>query len=180
MDQSHITAHVRIDARIFRRFALYDSFILNNHWRAPVLFAAIFTGFSMICFIHPDRAEAAKLGIVLFVLAFFLPLTYIAHFLLQIHDRNKQLGLKKPRPAYTLNMSKANLRIINDMKPEPEVSLSWESLHGVWRHKDAFYIYAHPSRAFIVPDGQYAPSPAQMFDFLSERLPEGRLHGKRP
>ena len=66
------------------------------------------------------------------------------------------------------------------MQAEPEVILLYASLHGVWRVSGAFYLYAAPARAFILPDGQYPLSPAELYDVLLERLPQGMLHGRRP
>ncbi|MBQ7785949.1 MAG: hypothetical protein IJ381_07375 [Clostridia bacterium] len=175
-----VTVHVRMNARIFRRFAMYDTFCLKRRFIAPALFAAILVAFAAAAFVLTSNSQASMIGNLLLIIGLGLPLAYVLHFLLQIHDQCKRLGLKHLRPAYTLNMHEKELRIINDINPEPEVTLSWHSLHGVWRSEFAFYIYANPSRAFIVPDGQYAPTPAQMYDFLYQRLPAGKMHGKRP
>ena len=175
-----ITVHVRINARIFRRFALFDTFLLHRRWKSPALFALILLSFSAIAFLAPGGEQAQMIGNLLLVIGLGLPLAYVLHFLMQVRDQCRRLGLKQLRPAYTLNMGEKNLRIINDMNPEPEVSLPWESLHGVWRGEYAFYIYVHPSRAFIVPDGQYDLAPSALYDFFAARLPQGTLHGRRP
>lgn len=175
-----ITVHVRINARIFRRFALFDTFRLHRRWKSPALFALILLSFSLIAFLAGSGGQAQLIGTLLLVIGLGLPLAYVLHFLLQVRDQCRRLGLRQLRPAYTLNMSEDRLRIINDMKQEPEAAAAWASIHGVWRAKNAFYIYVHPSRAFIVPDGQYALSPAQLYDFFKACLPEDRLHGKKP
>jgi len=175
-----VTVHVRMNARIFRRFAMYDTFCLKRRFIAPALFAVIFIAFAAAAFVVTGNSQASLIGNLLLIIGLGLPLAYVLHFLLQIHDQCKRLGLKILRPAYTLNMHEEELRIINDINPEPEVVLPWNSLYGVWRSEFAFYIYANPSRAFILPDGQYALSPGQMYDFLYQRLPSGNMHGKRP
>ena len=175
-----ITVHVRINARIFRRFALFDTFRLHRRWKSPALFALILLTFSLVAFIAGSGTHAEMIGNLLLIIGPGLPLAYVLHFLLQVRDQCRRLGLRQLRPAYTLNMDEKNLRIINDMNPEPEVSLPWESLHAVWRDEFAFYIYVHPSRAFIVPDGQYDLTPSALYDFFAARLPQDTLHGKRP
>ena len=180
MSVSPITVHVRINARIFRRFAMYDTFRVQRRWRAPALFAAILAFFAAVCHTLTGRAQSAMIGNVLLIVGLGLPLAYVLHFLVQVHDQCSRLGLRQLRPAYTLNMEESRLRILNDMLKEPEVSLPWDTLHGVWRSEFAFYIYATPSRTFIVPDGQYAPKPAELYDFFKAHLPQGNLHGKRP
>ena len=175
-----VTVHVRINERILRRFAIFDTFRLKRRYKAPLLFALILCAFAAIAFLMTDKAQSAMIGNLLIVIGLGLPLAYVLHFLMQVHDQSRRLGLRQLRPAYTLNMSETGLRIINDMNPEPEVTLAWDALYGVWRGEFAYYLYSGPSRAFIVPDGQYDLTPAAMYDFLSAHLPQGKMHGHRP
>lgn len=179
MNTDTFTAHVRINAAIFRRFAMFDTFRLKRRWVSPAVFSVILLVFSFAAMIS-GKEQAQMIGTVLQFIGLGLPLCYVLHFLLQVHDQCKRLGLKKLRPAYTLNFTEKELRVINDMASEPEVRLPYASLHGVWRVSGAFYIYAAPARAFILPDGQYSLSPAQMWSFFKERLNPGTLHGRKP
>lgn len=176
-----ITAHVKINARIFRRFALFNTFRLQKKWKAPALFAAIFLIFAQVCFMLESRAgQAAMIGTVLLLIGIGLPLAYVLSFVLQVRDQAKALGLKALRPVYTLNMGPSELRVLNDMKPEPEARFTWASLHGVYRAEGAYYLYVTPAKAFILPDGQCSLSPAALHDFFAGILPKDKLHGKRP
>lgn len=177
MNRDSITAHVRMDARIFRRFALFDTFFLHRRFVSPCVFAAIFLCFSLIAFLS-GKEQSDLIGSVLLVVGLGMPLAYFAAFLLQVHDQCTRLGLKKPRPVYTLNMAEDELRVINDMKTEPEARFPWAAIHGVWRVRGAYYLYAAPSRAFILPDGQCSLSPAVLRDFLTERVGAEKMHGK--
>jgi len=174
-----LTAHVRINSPLLRRFALFDTFRLKRRWVSPAVFSVILIVFSFVCMIS-GKEQAHLIGTLLQFIGLGLPLCYVLHFLLQVHDQCKRLGLKKLRPAYTLNFCPQELRIINDMAAEPEVKLPYTSLYGVWRVSGAYYIYASPSRAFILPDGQYALSPVQMWNLLKEKLDSGKLHGRKP
>lgn len=174
-----LTAHVRIDSRIFRRFALFDTFIRQRKWKAPALFLAILLVFSEISFIS-GKEQSGMIGTLLLAIGVLLPLAYLLSFLLQVQDQCKRLGLKNPRPVYTLNLTETELRVINDMRAEDELRLAYDTLYSVYHRKDACYIYISSSRAFILPHTQNSLSPSQMWDFLHERLPEGILHGKRP
>ncbi|MBR5301201.1 MAG: hypothetical protein IKU38_00010 [Clostridia bacterium] len=174
-----LTSHVKINSPIFRRFAMFDTFRLKRRWISPAVFCAILLVFSFACMIS-GKDQAQMIGTVLQFIGIGLPLCYVLHFLLQVHDQCRRLGLKTLRPAYTLNFTQDELRVINDMTSEPEVRLPYASLYGIWRVSDAFYIYAAPSRAFILPDGQYSISPAQMFDRLKDVLPANKLHGRHP
>ena len=58
MKVNALTVHVRMDARIFRRFALFDTFIRQRKWKAPVLFLAIFVAFSAVAFASGSASPA--------------------------------------------------------------------------------------------------------------------------
>ena len=173
-----LTAHVRLDAKIFRRFALFDTFIRQRRWKAPALFMAIFLAFSTVALLS-GKAQSVMIGMLLFGIGVFLPFAYLLSFLLQVHDQSKRLGLKTPRPVYTLNLNETELRVINDMKSEEELRVPFAQLDGAYRRADAYYLYVTPSRAFILPHAQNSLSPAQMWDFLAARLPDGKLHGEK-
>ena len=179
MQTGTVTVHVRINAGIFRRFALFDAFRLKRRWVSPAVFCAVFLALSFLC-MASGRAQAGLIGTLLQVIGLGLPVCYVLSFLLQVHDQCRRLGLKPLRPAYTLHLGETQLRVINDMQREPEVVLPYAGLLGVWRASGAYYLYAAPARAFILPDGQCALSPAELYDLFRERLPGGALHGRRP
>ena len=174
-----LTAHVKINSLIFRRFALFDTFRIKRRWVSPAIFCAILLAFSFVCMIS-GKEQSQMIGTLLQIIGLGLPACYVLSFLFQVSDQCKRLGLKTLRPAYTLNFCQSELRVINDMAAEPEVKLPYDTLHGVWRGNCAYYVYASPSRAFILPDGQYPLTPAQMWDRLKAALPKGALHGRRP
>ena len=174
-----LTVHVKINSVIFRRFALFDTFRIKRRWVSPAVFCAILLAFSFAGMVS-GKEQGQFIGTFLQIIGLGLPACYVLSFMFQVSDQCKRLGLKKLRPAYTLNFHANELRVINDMTAEPEVKLPYATLHGVWRGNCAFYIYASPSRAFILPDGQYPLSPAQMWDHFKEILPKDALHGRKP
>lgn len=173
------TAHVRINAAIFRRFALFDAFRRKRRFVLPAIFCVVFLALSFLC-MASGREQADLIGTLLQIIGLGLPVCYVLSFLLQVRDQCKRLGLKALRPAYTLHLDGANLRVINDMQQEPEVVLPYASLFGVWRVSGAYYLYATPARAFILPDGQCDLSPDALYDLFKAHLPDGTLHGRRP
>jgi len=179
MRAEFITAHVKINSAIFRRFALFDTFRLKRRWISPAVFSLILLAFSFIC-MGSGKAQAELIGVLLQIIGLGLPVCYVLSFVVQVHDQCKRLSLKTLRPAYTLNFTESELRVINDMNREPEVKIPYASLYGVFRVNGAFYIYAAPSRAFILPDGQYPVSAAKLWAFLKDRLPHNMLHGRKP
>ena len=179
MSRDTVTIHVKMDAKTFRRFSLFDVFVLRRRWMSPAVFSAIFIAFSVVCFCMKQKEQASLLGGVLLAVALVLPACYFLNYFLQMNDQVKRLGLKKPRPVYTLIMGKKDIHITNDMKAEAEVVLPWKSVLGVWRGRGATYLYANAKRAFILPDGQSDCSDDELWAFLSRHLPKEKLHAKK-
>lgn len=179
MNQDSITVHVKMDARTFRRFSCFDTFLLTRRWIGPLLFAVIFVAFSIIAFLS-GKEDSGLIGWLLLLIGVGMPGTWVLNFHLQLNAQIRRLQLKTPRPVYSLELGDKKITVTNDMKKEAKVTLPWKSLMGVWRVKDAFYLYAAQNRAFILPDGQANATPAELYDFAKARLPEGALHGKRP
>ncbi len=180
MQRDSVTIPVSMDAKQFRRFGLFDTFILRRRWLSPAVFSAIFIAFSVLCFSLTDKEQSALLGSVLLAVGIGLPACYFLNFFLQLNSQVKRLSLQKPKLVYTLNLSKTDVHIINNMKEEAEVVLPWENVMGIWRGQQATYLYATASRAFILPDGQGDLSPSELWSFLEECLPKEKLHGQHP
>ena len=180
MQSKTATVHVKMSKPVFRRFAFYDTFLLRRHWRLPALFSSLFFIFGVVCFILRYKPQAGLLGCVLMGISLILPGIYVLSFNMQVSGECRKLHLDSPRPAYTVTFSPEEITVVNDMKKEAHVKLPYKTLTGVWRDKNAFYLYATTKRAFILPDGQADVSPAELYDLFKERLPQGKLHGKHP
>lgn len=171
-----ITIHARIDGKAFKRFGLFDTFILKKRWRSPALFALILSSFALICFLLGGKNQASMLGTLLLTIGLLLPAGYLLSFYLQLCAQVKRLGLQSPRAVYTLVFTETGVRIMNDMRKEPELSLPYHEFHGAWRNAKAVYLYASPSKAFILPAGQASVSDAELWQFLCSCLPKGKVH----
>ena len=69
-----LTMTANIDGNTFIRFALFDTFRLKKRWKSPVTFAAIMTGFAVICFaVRKTHDQAPLLGTVLLAAGLVLP-----------------------------------------------------------------------------------------------------------
>ena len=68
MERETLIIPARINAGVFRRFALYDTFVRQGRWRSPALFAGILGAAAAVCLLMRQRREgAALLGGVLLV-----------------------------------------------------------------------------------------------------------------
>ena len=170
-----ITAHVKMDEKIFKRFSHWDTFHLRKRWRRPALFCAIMAAFAIVCFVL-RKEESVLIGSVLLIIALGLPLIWVGFYFSSVRLQAVQLKLEKPRPVYTIALGD-DIRIHNDLKPEPDVTVRWEQVFGIWRDKKATYLYVTAAKGFILPDGQYDTDLDALWYLFASHLPKERLHG---
>ena len=172
MKKNTITVPVRMDYKTLRSFSLFDTFLLKKHWIRPAIFGGIFLVFAIICFAATDKQQHWLLGSVMLLIAIGMPAVYVGMFLSQVKAQAKKLRL--PRRVYTLLFSEDGVIITNDMKQEERAQLAWEKIPAAFRRKNAIYLYAAPTRAFILPDGQADATPDQLWTMLEEHMRQGR------
>lgn len=178
MPASTITIRVKMDRKTLRSFALFDTFLLKKQWKKPIGFAAILLVFAVICFLS-GKNQSTLLGVVLLIVGLGLPVVYVSMFLSQVKEKAKKMRLDPPRKVYTLTLSPDGVNIHNDMKVENDVHLPWNKIPAAFRMRSAVYLYAAPTKAFILPDGQADASPAEVWDYLVKHLPEGRTNVRK-
>ena len=174
-----ITISCRIDAKTFRNFAFFDTFRLKKRYRAPLLFAAIMLAFAAGCLILlKDRPQAALIGGVLLGVGLLLPAVYFLMFALSVRAQAKQMKL--PREAYSLTLADApeGLEIVGEDGKE-RVKLPWNKVYGAYRVRGCIYLYVHPTKAFLLPDGQASAPPDELFAFLVRRIGANRTQDCR-
>lgn len=172
-----ITIVSRIDAKTFRRFAYFDAYRLKKRYRMPVTFLALMLFFSACCFVAARyKPQAVMIGVVLLVVGLLLPLSYFLSFALSVSGQTR--ALKPPFKAYTLTLTDEaeGLHITNGRE---QVRLPWNKVYGAYRLPGCIYLYAHPEKAFLLPDGHASVAPDELFAFLREHIGEKRTQDCR-
>lgn len=172
MAKHTITARVKMDYKTLRAFSLFDTFVLKKAWRRPTIFGGIFLVCAVICFCLTNRDQNVFMGVFLTIIGLGMPLVYVGMFLSGVKQQAKKLSL--PRRVYTLVFSRDGIRITNDLKAEESVQLEWARVHALYRRKGAIYLYAAPTRAFILPDGQADASADELWQMLTTRAQAAR------
>lgn len=174
-----ITAVSRIDEKTFRRFAYFDTFSLKKRYRKPLLFAAIMLAFALCCLVLlGGRPQARLIGGVLLAVGVLLPAAYFLSFALSVRAQVKAMKLSAAREAYRLTMTGEGVEIASADGKE-RVQREWKQVYGAYRVKGCIYLYAHPTRAFLLPDGQASAAPDDVFAFLAKRIGPNRTQDCR-
>lgn len=179
MNEHHTTAsqymiEVRMDAKTFREFAVFDVFIRLRRWIPLAVFAAILSFSALMCFILHSRAQSAVLlGVVLLVIGLGLPAIYVVQFFVSVKKQTKILKLDKTPHVYTLSLTSASLVVEINNKHD---YYALDELYGVYYGKNAVYVYVKNTKAFILPANCIGFQEKSLKEFLSSRLSAGKLH----
>lgn len=169
MEDSAITVCVKIDAKLFRDFAVFDAFRVKQRWKLPILFALIMLGFAVLCFSRYKTAEQAIfIGTVLLAVGFGLPVIYFVNFFKSIHTQIRKLGLATPQPVYTVTLTDAPDGIQVVAKNGDTAQYEWNKIHGIYHGKNCIYLYAQSSRAYLLPDRDVADKSEELCNLLKK------------
>lgn len=159
-----MTVRVKLDPKTFRRFAMYDTFVLKKRWKIPVFFALIMLAFAAACFFLTDKQGHIGIGWLLTVIGVGLPVIWFIMFRLSIETSVK--AQKLPRAAYTLIFSEEAVDIQSATKAEEHVRLPWDRITRLVRDRGCIYLYATEQKAFLLPAGQADVPDQELWDYL--------------
>jgi len=169
--EDSITVSVKIDAKLFRDFAIFDVFQMKRRWKSPILFALIMLGFAILCFSRYQTAEQAIfIGSVLLAVGFGLPIVYFVNFFRSINAQIKKLGLSTPQPFYTVTLTEAPDGIQVVTKNGEAAQYKWDSICGLYQGKSCTYLYVQNSRAYLLPDRDVADKSEALWSLLKKHV----------
>ncbi|MBR1407752.1 MAG: hypothetical protein IJ573_02490 [Clostridia bacterium] len=169
---NELVLSVRLGAAEFRRFAVFNTFRRRRAWVRPLLFALIFTGFSLISLLS-GKEQGGLLGGVLLAVGLGLPLVYIGSFFSQVSAQIKRAKLKPPRLVYTVRLRRLGVHVQQPQGKDAE--FPWDKLYAACRVRSAIYLYPAPEQAFLLPEGCGAPQD-EIWEMLVRFMPEGKCH----
>lgn len=162
---------VKVSARVFRKFALFNVFVKQRRWISPSIFFCIMTSFALLAFFTKGTSDQALLLIaVLFSVGLLLPVVYFCSYFLSVNTQIKKMNLTEPRYAYTLTLtSQAFSAMLNDEK----TIYQWSEIHAVYKKPHCIYLYVSPQRAYLLPADQVDSD--ALWDMLKEVVPASSL-----
>lgn len=171
MEDLSITVSVKIDAKLFRDFAIFDTFRIKKRWKSPVLFASIMLVFAILCFSRYQTADQAIfIGSVLLAVGFGLPIVYFVNFLRSVNAQIRKLGLAIPQPVYTVTLTEApdGIRVV--AKNGDVAQYEWNHIDRIVQRKNCIYLYVHSSRAYLLPDRDVADKSEKLYGLFRKQV----------
>ena len=167
--KQQITVPVRLDKKTFKRFSRFDMFRLRKRWVRPVVFALLLIAFAAVALLT-RKAQSGMIAAVLLAIGIGLPLVYFGSFFSQVNVKAAQLDLGKGRPVYTVQLDFDGIRVTNQMKKEPTVTVPWKDAPATFKAKGCVYLYVSPARAFLLPDSQADADDAALWAYIEEHM----------
>ena len=175
MKQASIYVPVQLDGAAFRSFALFDTFRRQKLWRRPVLFAAILTLSSVLCYSRYPQEGALLLGTVLVVLGLGMPLVWYLSYEHSLHTQAKRMGLlRSPRRVYTLVFQEDGIQVSQDLG-KTSTLVPWTDVTEVYLRSDITYLYVG-DHAYLLPHSQVREGADALWAMLQRRLAPEHLH----
>ena len=173
MEERKLCAEAKIDGKTFTEFALFDVLRRQKRWLRPLVFAAIFTAFSLLAFSRQGKADhAALLGGVLLAVGLALPLGYLLSFFLSVRRQSRALDSQKT--AYTLTLGEDGLSVALGKKQQ---RTPWEALYAAYRLKNSLCLYTDAQHAFLLPRACGEETFEAAWRLIEEKTAGGKRRG---
>lgn len=165
-----LTMTANIDGNTFIRFALFDTFRLKKRWKSPVAFAAIMTGFAVICFaVRKTHDQAPLLGTVLLAAGLVLPAVWFMMYMFSVRNQVKKNGLSERKAQYFVLLGEEKIKVV---KGQEEVTHAWDEVYTAYRVKGCIYLYMSLNRAYLLPD---CDDTERAWETIAAHIPQGKL-----
>lgn len=175
MNGKQLTVQAVIDGKTYTEFAVFDVLRRQRRWLRPLLFAAIFTAFSLLAFFRKEKAEQAMLlGWVLLAVGLVLPLAYFLSFYLSVRRQAKKQDGKEA--AYTLTLDEAGLTV---QKGEQTAQYAWASLEAVYGLRRSICFYPDRIHAFLLPVSDGDKRSEEIWSLIRGHVEPGKIKTKR-
>ncbi len=176
MEQGSVTVPVKLTAKGFRDFAVFDTLVRQRRWVMPAVFCAILSASALVCHLLRDRSPSAGVLVaILLVVGVGLPVVYFISFLNSVRQQNRRMGLSAQGVAvYTVTLDGTGVHV---QAKDQHMDHPWESVYRVYFRKNAAYLYPSDKQAYLLP---YGDVDADALDaVLAAHLPAEKLFGRK-
>lgn len=173
MERSSVTVPVKLTAKGFRDFAIYDTLVRQRKWVLPAVFCLILSVSAAICYALRDRSPNAGLLVsVLLVVGLGLPAVYFLSFFNSVRQQNRRMDLTEPKAVYTVTLDSQGVHVDAG---EEHLDHPWADVYQAHFRPEAVYLYPSPKQAYLLPFAD--TDPATLKQILADHLPAEKRVG---
>jgi len=160
-----ILIRVRLSAKQFRSYCAFDTFRLRRRHLPALIITAILSTLGIAALLFGRNVSGTIAGLLI-GLALAVPMIVFGLYTIQIETQVSQQGLKNAPEVYALRMNPDSVTVSGLHRSAGSTALTWYQLWAAYRVRDAIYLYASETRAFILPAGQANVSDEKLWSFL--------------
>ena len=173
MNETALSLTVQVSEQEFRRFAIFDGFLLPKQWIKLVAFFMIMLALAL--------ANLLTGGTTLFwellIISLLSLCAYLAQFAYAVSQQMKRFRLDPTQKAYTLTFSERGdsfTRVSGDQEPRQR---RWDKLSGAYRRQTAIYLYTGKGQADILPlEALREGEAARLWMLAESHMSKERVH----
>lgn len=173
MEQGSVTVPVKLTAKGFHDFAVYDTLVRQRRWVPPAVFCLILSASAAVCCALREKSPGAGALVgVLLAVGIGLPAVYFISFFSSVRQQNRRMGLSEPKAVYTVVLDGQGVHVDAG---EERMDHPWGSVYRACFRPQAVYLYPSPKQAYLLP---YADADeGALRAILTAQLPKEKLFG---
>ena len=180
MLRDYYSTQIILNEKQLKDFITYDTMKKQKRWKSTVCLAVCLFMFATMCFAFQDSYNwAGTLGGVLCCITVLVPVYYFNSYNNGVKKQVEKMKLNPPRHVYTIRLSDSSNGIMFYYPDEKNYAgrYSWTNIHGVWRTKDAIYLYVTQQQALLIPGSTYEYE--EIWEFIKKHLDTLQIHQEK-
>lgn len=179
MAKNYLRIPITLSANSFKTFSNFDIMERQKKWRYPVTASVAFFVAAVVLFSFQEKFPTAFIpGCIFIAVAAGISMNYFSNFNKSIQKQIEKMNLDPPRHVYTIELfnDSNGIQYFHPKETRPAGTYSWKSIHGVWRTKNAIYLYVNEQQALLFPLSTKNLNYDEIWQFISKRVDSGKLH----
>ena len=161
-------------------FITYDSMKKQKRWKKTVCLSACLFMLATMCFAFQDSYSwAGTVGSIVCCICVLVPVYYFNSYHNGVKKQVERMKLNPPREVYSIRLSDSANGIMFYYPKEKNYAgrYSWNNIDGVWRTKNAIYLYVTKQQALIIPNtiNDYE----DIWQFIIKKLDKLQIHEEK-
>ena len=158
----------------------YDNLKKQKRLKKTVSLAACLFMLSTVCFAFQDSYSwAGTLGGIVCCICVLVPVHYFNSYSNGVKKQIAKMKLGPPREVYSIRLSDSTNGIMFYYPKEKNYAgrYSWANIDGVWKTKNAIYLYVTKQQALIIPDT--IQDYEDVWEFIKSKLDKLQIHEEK-
>ena len=177
MLRDYYSTPIILNEKQMKDFITFDNMKKQKRWKKTVSLAVCLFMLATMCFAFQDTYTwAGTLGGVVCCFCVLSPVYYFNSYSNGVKKQIEKMKLDPPREVYSIRLSDSSNGIMFYYPKEKNYAgrYSWNNIDGVWKTKNAIYLYVTKQQALIIPNTIHDYD--DIWNFISDKLDKLQIH----